>query len=300
MPVESERYHPLLSHLMFPVAHVAAVVLVLFAGVSWSAVAFCAGMYALFAFGITAGYHRYFSHRSYRTGRAFQLVLALLGTLPLQKGVLWWAGHHRQHHRDSDGEADVHSPIRRGFWWSHMGWIVAPDYKQTDWAGIKDMAVYPELRWLNRFWGAPFAVMCAVVYATLGLQHMVWGCVVSTVLLWHATFAVNSLAHLFGRRVYETTDHSRNNVLIALLTHGEGWHNNHHFYAGSARQGFRWYELDLTYGVLCVLEALGVVWDVRRPSPEVVAGLLGGRNHLVAAEPAQSSRRARSSTARSA
>jgi stearoyl-CoA desaturase (delta-9 desaturase) len=295
---QGSRAHRFFSHLVFPTWHAGTVLLVCLAGVSWSAVAFCAAMYALLAFGITAGYHRYFSHRSYRAGRAFQFALALLGTLAMQKGVLWWAGHHRQHHRDSDGETDVHSPVRRGFWWSHLGWIVAPDYKQTDWAGIKDMAVYPELRWLNRYWAAPFAGMCVLVFATLGLQHMVWGCFVSVVLLWHATFAINSLAHLFGRKVYRTGDESRNNALLALLTHGEGWHNNHHFYAASARQGFRWYELDLSYAVLCVLEVLGVVWDLRRPSPEVVAGQLGGRDHLV--EPAGQSARSRSSAARSA
>ncbi len=281
----NERLERLTSPLVFPAFHAGTLALVVLAGFSWGALAFALAMYVVMAFGITAGYHRYFSHRSYRTSRAFQFVLALLGTLPLQKGVLWWASHHRQHHRESDRDGDVHSPVRRGFWWAHMGWIVALDYKRTDWRGIRDFARFPELRWLNRCWYLPFAGLCAIVYGSLGLQYMVWGCFVSTVVLWHTTFSINSLAHRVGRRVYATGDESRNNLLLALLTHGEGWHNNHHFYAASARQGFRWYELDLSYAILCVLERLGVVWDVRRPSAEVVAGWLGGRNHLLAGSP---------------
>jgi stearoyl-CoA desaturase (Delta-9 desaturase) len=276
------RWH---DRVVFPAFHLLTVALVLLAGVSWGAVALCLAAYALVAFGITAGYHRYFAHRTFSTGRAFQLVLALLGTLALQKGVLWWASHHRQHHRASDREEDVHSPVRRGFWWAHLGWIVAPDYKRTDWRGIKDFTRYPELRWLNRWWGVPFLASSALVLVTLGFQYMVWGCFVRTVLLWHATFAINSLAHLVGRRVYATTDESRNNALLALITHGEGWHNNHHYYPASARQGFRWYELDASYLALCALERLGVVWNVRRPPPEVVAGRLGGRERLLARLP---------------
>src|SRR5690606_23272343 len=150
------------------------------------------------------------------------------------------------HHRESDRDGDVHSPVRRGFWWAHMGWIVAPDYKRTDWAGIKDFAHLPELRWLNAAWWLPFVALSLVVLGTLGFQFMVWGCFVSTVALWHTAFSINSLAHRFGRRGYWTTVESRNILLLALLTHGEGWHNIHHFYAASARQGFRWYELDLS------------------------------------------------------
>ncbi|MCO5167584.1 MAG: acyl-CoA desaturase [Planctomycetes bacterium] len=242
-------------------------------------------MYALIMFGITAGYHRYFSHRSFRTSRAFQFVLALLGTLAIQKGVLWWAAHHRRHHRESDQEGDVHSPVRRGFWWSHVGWIMSPDFMETDFDGIKDMARYPELRWLNQHFILPFVAMCVLVNFTLGFQYLVWGCFVSTICLWHATFCINSMAHLVGRRVYETTDQSRNNVLLALMTHGEGWHNNHHYYAASVRQGFRWWQIDLSYMVLCALEAFGIVWGLKRPSPEVVDGWVGGKDHLIARRP---------------
>jgi stearoyl-CoA desaturase (delta-9 desaturase) len=262
--------------------HVATAIMIGIAGVSWPAVALCAAMYALLMFGITAGYHRYFSHRSYRTGRAFQFVLALLGTLSLQKGVLWWAAHHRRHHRESDGPDDIHSPVRRGFWWSHVGWIMAADYMETDWDGIKDMARYPELRWLNEHYILPFVGLCCLVFFPLGFQYLVWGCFVSTIFLWHATFCINSLAHVLGRRVYATTDTSKNNLLLALATHGEGWHNNHHFYAASARQGFRWWQVDVSYYVLCALELVGIVWDVKRPSPAVVDGWVGGKDHLVA------------------
>lgn len=286
-----ERLERVVAALVFPVSHAATLTMVVFAGFGWGPLAFGLAMYVAMAFGVTAGYHRYFSHRTFQTGRAFQFVLAFLGTLPLQKGVLWWASHHRQHHRTSDRDGDVHSPVRRGFWWAHMGWIVAPDHKATDRAGIKDFAGVPELRWLDDHWRLPFAGLCAVVLCTLGFQYMVWGCFVSTVLLWNATFSINSLAHMFGRRVYATSDESRNNLVLAIITLGEGWHNNHHFHAASVRQGFRWYELDLTYAALCVLERLGVVWDLRRPSPEVVAGWLGGRNHLIG-RPGQGARAA--------
>jgi stearoyl-CoA desaturase (Delta-9 desaturase) len=265
--------------------HVVAIALAIHAGPSWGALALCAGLYTTFMFGVTAGYHRYFSHRTYKTSRAFQLVLALLGSLSLQKGVLWWAAHHRRHHRESDQPADVHSPVQRGFLWSHIGWIISDDFVATDWDGIKDMARYPELRWLNRHYIVPYVLMCGLVFFTLGYQYLVWGCFMSTLLLWHATFCINSLAHVAGRRVYETTDQSRNNWVLALVTGGEGWHNNHHFYAASARQGFRWWELDVSYYVICLLERVGLVWDVKRPAPEVVQGWLGGKNHLVVDAP---------------
>ncbi|MCO5169722.1 MAG: fatty acid desaturase [Planctomycetes bacterium] len=261
--------------------HVLAISLALHTGVSASALALFAVTSAALLFGITAGYHRYFSHRTFQTSRAFQFVLALLGTLALQKGVLWWASHHRRHHRESDQEGDVHSPVRRGFWWAHLGWILVPDWEATDLDGIKDMAVYPELRWLNQHYLLPPLGLSVLVGCTLGAQHLAWGCFMSTMVVGHATFCVNSLAHLVGARVYETSDHSRNNWALALLTFGEGWHNNHHFFPASARQGFRWWEVDVTYYVLCLLERLGVVWGVRRPAAEIVAGWLGGKNHLV-------------------
>jgi stearoyl-CoA desaturase (delta-9 desaturase) len=236
-----------------------------FTGVTWSAVAVCAALFWLRMFGVTAGYHRYFSHRSYKTSRAFQFVLALLGTLAVQKGVLWWAGNHRVHHKYSDQEQDVHSPIQRGFWWSHVGWILAPDFEQTLFDRIPDMARYPELRWLDRHYLLPPVAMAVLLYLVGGATWLVWGFFISTTLLWHSTFTINSLAHVWGSRRFETGDASRNNVWLALLTMGEGWHNNHHRYMNSARQGFFWWEIDLSYYVLVVLSWFGVIWELHQP-----------------------------------
>jgi stearoyl-CoA desaturase (delta-9 desaturase) len=232
---------------------------------SWGAVAVCLGLFWLRMFGITAGYHRYFSHRSYKTSRAFQFVLALLGTLAVQKGVLWWAAHHRRHHKYSDQEGDLHSPTRDGFWWAHVGWILSPRYDATDWDRIPDLAKYPELRWINTHFLVPPVTLAVMLSLIGGASWLVWGFFVSTVLLWHATFTINSLSHVFGSRRYETTDTSRNNVWLALLTMGEGWHNNHHYFMNSTRQGFFWWEIDATYYILRGLARLGITWDLLEP-----------------------------------
>ncbi len=237
----------------------------LFTGVTWSALAVCAALFWLRMFGVTAGYHRYFSHRSYKTSRPFQFVLAVLGTLAVQKGVLWWAANHRVHHKNSDQEGDVHSPIQNGFWWAHVGWILAPDYEDTDLARIPDMAKYPELRWLNDHYLVPPVALAVLLYLVGGATWLVWGFFISTTVLWHATFTINSLAHVWGNRRYETTDASRNNVWLALLTMGEGWHNNHHRYMNSARQGFFWWEVDASYYVLLALARLRLIWDLQQP-----------------------------------
>jgi len=219
-------------------------------------------------FFITAGYHRYFAHRSYKLRRSAQFVMAFGGGTACQKGVLWWAGYHRRHHRFSDTARDIHSP-RKGFWWSHVGWILCDKYSSTDVESIRDFARYPELRFLDRHdWIPPWAlgVVCFVVGGWSGL---VVGFFLSTVLLWHATFTVNSLAHVFGRRRYDTPDTSRNSLLVALLTGGEGWHNNHHHYPSAARQGFFWWEIDVTYYALKLLRLVGVARDLREPPPRV-------------------------------
>ncbi len=261
-----------LTLIPFVITHLLAVSLPFVVGVSWAALALCAFLYVSRMFVITAGYHRYFSHRAFKTSRWFQFVLALLGTTAMQKGALWWASHHRHHHRFSDTEHDVHSPTRRGFWWSHMGWILASDYVETDWPRVQDLSKYPELRVLDRFCIVPGLLALALVYATLGAQMAVWGGLVSTVLLWHGTFTINSLSHVFGARAYDTTDTSRNSLLLAIVTLGEGWHNNHHHHQASANQGFRWYEIDLTFYGLVALERLGLIWDVKRAPPDVVDG----------------------------
>jgi stearoyl-CoA desaturase (delta-9 desaturase) len=240
--------------------------LAFFTGVSRKAILLGVVLYVLRAFFITAGYHRYFSHRAYRTGRLTQAVLAFGGGTAAQKGALWWAAHHRTHHRFTDTERDPHSP-QRGFWWSHVGWILADEFAATDYEAIDDFARYPELRWLNEHdWVAPWALGVAS-FLIAGWSGVVVGFFGSTILLWHATFAINSVAHLRGRRRFATTDSSRNNVILAIATLGEGWHNNHHHDPRSARQGLRWWELDVTYGVLRVLQRVRIVRDLRQPPP---------------------------------
>ncbi len=246
-----------------------ACLMVLWTGLDLTAVFLCAACYLVRMFGITGGYHRYFSHRSYRTSRPFQFFLAWLGCSALQKGPLWWAGHHRDHHRYSDGVDDPHSPVRYGFWWSHIGWIMSPDFEATPPGVVRDLEKYPELRWLDRWHWTPgflLALACLALDGWPGLSAFF----ISTVLLYHGTFTVNSLCHLFGRRRYETEDESRNNLLVALITLGEGWHNNHHHYQGSVNQGFFWWEIDVTYYVLRLLQTVGLVWNLRTPPPEKV------------------------------
>jgi len=220
------------------------------------------GSYAVRMFAITAGYHRYFAHRAFKTSRAGQLVLAVLAMASAQRGVLWWASHHRNHHKYSDEPGDTHSPVQRGFWWSHAGWMIGSRYKATDFDRIKDFARYPELRLLNRFDLTVAVAWGGVVFAIGGATALVWGHFVSLVLAWHITFCINSLAHVWGTRRYATDDQSRNNALLAVMAFGEGWHNNHHHYQRSARQGFTWWQVDVTYYVLKVLEVLHLVWDV--------------------------------------
>jgi stearoyl-CoA desaturase (delta-9 desaturase) len=242
--------------------HVAAIVGLFLVPWNWAGFGLCMAMYAVRMFGITGGYHRYFSHRTYKMGRVMQFLMALLGTTAAQKGVLWWASNHRRHHKHSDDPMDMHSVRQDGFFHSHVGWIIARDYEETDFARIKDFAKYPELRWLNRYHLVPPVVLGVAMYATLGGWGLVWGFLLSTTLLWHGTFTINSLSHLFGRRRYQTTDDSRNNWFLAIITLGEGWHNNHHYYQRSTSQGFYWWEYDVTMYVLRVLSWVGLVKDL--------------------------------------
>ncbi len=262
------------TSLAFWGVHIAAVVGIIAGGWSWSGAALALGSYFVRMIVVTATYHRYFSHRSYKTSRVFQFLLALGAQTAAQKGVLWWASHHRWHHKYSDTPKDVHSARLRGFWYSHIGWIMGPQWESTDRTMVSDLAKFPELRALDRQ-GLNIlpTILLALAFLWLGGGHaLVWGYFVSTVLLWHGSFAINSLAHLWGTRRYPTSDDSRNNWFLALLTTGEGWHNNHHHYQSSANQGFRWWEIDVTFYVLRMLQALGLVWDLRRPSREVIEG----------------------------
>jgi stearoyl-CoA desaturase (delta-9 desaturase) len=244
--------------------HVFAIVGLAIVGWSWTGALLCLALYIPRMFFVTGGYHRYFSHRSYKTSRWFQFVLALGAETTAQKGILWWAAHHRTHHRYSDERGDLHSAKRDGFWWSHMGWIVADGFEGTDLSKIRDFAKYPELRWLNRWWMLVVIATGVATYLLGGFFALVWGFAVCQVLIWHGTFTINSLSHLWGSRRYKDTgDDSRNNPVLAAITLGEGWHNNHHYYQSSARQGFFWWEFDVTYYILRTLAAVGLVWDVR-------------------------------------
>jgi stearoyl-CoA desaturase (delta-9 desaturase) len=234
------------------------------------AVVLCAGLYFVRMFGITAGYHRYFSHRSYKTSRWFQFVLACLGCSAMQKGPLWWTAHHREHHRHSDTVQDPHSPRINSFWWSHLGWILAKDYEETNWPIVTDWSRYPELRWLNRNHWLPGLLMAVLCFLVGGWSGLVWGFFISTVLLYHAVFMVNSVCHLFGRRRYATPDQSRNNLWVAIVTLGEGWHNNHHRYQSSTNQGFFWWEIDVSYYLLKLLGCVGLVWNIRKPTRHIL------------------------------
>jgi len=242
--------------------------LAIFTGITSTALILFAVTYFGRMWLVTAGYHRYFSHRAYRLGRVSQFLIAFGAETSAQKGVLWWASHHRNHHQFSDTDRDLHSP-RKGFWWSHVGWILCDKYKGYDPERIRDFQKYPELVFISKHdWIAPWALGIAC-FAIGGWSGLVVGFFASTVLLWHTTFLVNSAAHVFGRRRYDTDDTSRNSLLIALVTGGEGWHNNHHHYQASARQGFFWWEIDTTYYGLKVLSWLGIVKDLRKPPDRV-------------------------------
>jgi len=249
---------------------------VFWVGMSGSAVVTALALYLLRMFAITAFYHRYFSHRSFRTSRALQFSFALLGAAAVQRGPLWWASHHRHHHAHADRVADPHSPLQHGFLWSHCGWFLANESYATRRELVRDLARYPELLFLDRYDALVPIALAILLYLlgarlaavhpelrTSGAQLLVWGFCVSTVALYHGTFTINSLAHVFGWRRFPTADRSRNNPLLALLTLGEGWHNNHHYFPGSVRQGFAWWEVDLTYWALRALSAFGLVWDLR-------------------------------------
>ena len=255
---------------------------VLWVGVSPVALIVAAALYAIRMFALTGFYHRYFAHRTFRASRPVQFLFALLGAASVQRGPLWWAAHHRNHHRHADTEFDPHAPGVHGFLWSHMGWFLTPRAFRTDLARVPDLARFPELRWLDRFDIAVPLALAALTFAfgavlahvapslhTSGAQMLVWGFFVSTVVLFHATVTINSLAHRWGSRRFATRDNSRNNLLLALITFGEGWHNNHHFFPGTARQGFRWWEIDLTWYGLKLMSCIGLVDDLK-PIPEWV------------------------------
>lgn len=239
--------------------------------VGWDTTAFlvCVALYLVRMFAITGFYHRYFCHRAFKTSRLFQFIMGALGASAVQRGPLWWAAHHRHHHRHSDQPEDLHSPHVHGILWSHMGWFTSRQAYPTNVEEVPDLAKYPELVWLNKYELVTPFLLAGTLFAIGGWTWLVWGFFVSTVALFHGTCTINSLSHLMGRRRYNTTDKSRNSFILALVTLGEGWHNNHHHFPGSARQGFRWWEIDITYYGLCVLSWMGIIRELR-PVPEKV------------------------------
>jgi stearoyl-CoA desaturase (delta-9 desaturase) len=229
-------------------------------------------LYVLRIFAIGSGYHRYFAHRAFRTSRTFQFGLAFLSLTSAQRGILWWAAKHRRHHMHSDTDADPHSPVLCGFLYAHVGWIFVPRNHATDYGLVRDLMRYKELLWLERHSYLPVAALAVFTWLIAGWPGFIIGFCWSTVAVWHVTFSVNSLSHLVGRRPHITRDQSRNNWLLALLTMGEGWHNNHHACQASVRQGFRWWEYDLTFYILFILSWFGLVWDLRMPPEKVMRG----------------------------
>ncbi|MBA3685264.1 MAG: acyl-CoA desaturase [Planctomycetes bacterium] len=255
---------------------------VIWVGTSPVAVAVCLAMYVVRMFAITGFYHRYFSHRTFKAPRAVQFLMAVLGNSAAQRGPLWWASHHRHHHKYSDEVEDAHSPHQHGFMWSHIGWITAKKNFATDFESVPDLAKFPELVFLDRFDVlVPVLTGFAMFFLgvllnhlwpgleTSGMQMLIWGFFVSTILLFHGTCTINSLSHLIGRRRYQTSDDSRNSWILAIITLGEGWHNNHHYYQSSTRNGFYWYEYDVTFYMLTVMSWLGLVRDLK-PVPIAV------------------------------
>lgn len=236
--------------------------------VIWMAV----GLYFLRMFAITGGFHRYFSHKTFKTGRVFQFILAFIGQMSAQRGMIWWASRHRDHHRHSDTIEDAHSPRQFGILFAHVGWIFSAKRGVADYSNVKDLQKFPELVWLERYCHLPAIFLAGVCFLTAGWPGLVVGFLWSTVALYHGTFAINSFAHTWGKQRYFTGDDSRNNFVLALITMGEGWHNNHHYYMVSTRQGFFWWEIDATFWILKGLSKLRIVSDLHEPTPTVLRG----------------------------
>lgn len=256
---------------------------VLWVGHSYFAIMLALAFYGIRIFSIGAFYHRYFSHKSYETNRFWQFIFALLGMSAIQRGPLWWAAHHRHHHIHSDDPDDSHSAAQHGFWWSHIGWFLSKRHFHYPENCIKDFSRYPEIKWLDRFdsliamlfAGTIFLIgyVCQSIWPALntsGLQCFIWVFCISTVCSYHVTFCINSLTHIFGKRVYPTKDQSKNHWLLALLTFGEGWHNNHHFYPVSARQGFTWWQIDITYYILKGMEKIRIIKNLKKPPQRII------------------------------
>lgn len=260
----------------------AGALLVFFNGFSWIALIVCLALYVIRGFGITGGYHRLFSHKSYETSRVGQTVIAIIGTTAVEGGPIEWTLNHRHHHAESDQPDDLHSPrTPRSFWWAHLGWILSAEVPPKPTQHTRDLQKFPELVWVERLQLVFIALLIGGLYwlgsalgaewHTSGLQMVAWGFFLSTVIVWHITWLVNSATHTHGSRRYETPDDSRNNWWVGILALGEGHHNNHHKHQSYCRQGLLWYEFDLTYYILRFLALLGLVWNLKEPEKEAFA-----------------------------
>jgi stearoyl-CoA desaturase (delta-9 desaturase) len=251
---------------------------VYFSGFSWPALWVALIMYVVKGMGVTTGYHRLLAHRSFKTNRIVQFLLTFAGGLAMQGGPLWWVAHHRSHHRDTDKIDDIHSPVTKGMWQSHMGWMMSNNAFHEQGSNARDLYNYPELKLLQRHYVWILIFQVFALYSlgygwaswfpesgASGLQFLVWGFFVSTVFTWHVTFSVNSICHRWGARDYDAGDASTNNVVIGFLAFGEGWHNNHHFYPSSARHGLRWWQFDPTWILIRGLCLLGLASEPKIP-----------------------------------
>lgn len=271
LTLKSDR-HPtvyLYQAIPFLLVHLTCL-FVFWTGVTTTSIVLCVSLYILRMWAVTAGYHRYFSHKSFKTSRVFQFILAFLAQTSVQRGILQWANDHRKHHIYSDTKEDSHSPRAHGLMYAHLGWIFAKETYDTDYKMVQDFKKYPELVWLNKYKHLPPIILAVLTWLIGGWSGLIVGFFISTVLVFHCTFFINSLTHRFGNQRYLTGDDSRNHWLLALLTFGEGWHNNHHYYPASVRQGFFWWEIDLTYYILKLLERLHIIWDLKLPTAAIL------------------------------
>ena len=269
----SRTVSPAVSVAVFWLVQVSAVT-VFFVPFAWSLVALWAASHFLRAIGLTLAFHRYFAHRAFQMSRAVRFVWALLGTAAMQKGPIWWAGHHLNHHRFADRDGDPHSPSVSGFYYAHIGWFLDDARHETLPAQnpvVRDFGPVPEIAWLDRYYVLPPLALALALFVYGGLPWLAWGFCLPTVTLAHATFAINTVNHLWGTRRFETADQSRNNAVTAFFAVGEGWHNNHHRYQRAARNGFYWWEWDPTWYVIAAMRALGLAWDVQPVPARVYA-----------------------------
>jgi stearoyl-CoA desaturase (delta-9 desaturase) len=253
------------SVIAFSGFHIGAVVAVFF--FSWPAFFAALGLYWIsLSLGIGMGYHRMLTHRAFQAPKWVEYFLAICGTLALEGGPIAWVATHRIHHRFSDKPGDPHTP-RDGKWWSHIIWMLVGDATNGDTVECShyaaDLCKDPFLVWLSKYNYVPLLILSALLLAFGGVPCLLWGVFFRVTMGWHATWMVNSLTHFWGRRRFATSDSSRNNWFVALVSFGEGWHNNHHAHPASARHGLAWYEIDMSWMAIRFLRMLGLAKSVR-------------------------------------